>query len=157
MPIQPIPKGLHSITPLLIIRNAKEAIEFYKRAFGATEAARLTGPSGEIVHAELKIGDSSVMIAEENPDWGNFSPTALKGSPLVLHLYHQDVDALAERAVAAGAKVVIPVADQFYGDRAGRLLDPFGHLWAVATHKEDVSPEEMQRRLEGFFKEDDGR
>ncbi len=145
-----IPEGHHTATPCLLIRDAKRAIEFYKRAFGATELMRLEDPAGgKIWHAEIQIGDSAIAIADEAPDY-NLSPAVLGGSSVVMQIYVEDVDAFAARAVAAGAKVVFPIADQFYGDRCGRLADPFGHLWIVGTHKEDVTVDEMRRRAEAF-------
>lgn len=150
-----IPEGFHTVTPSLIVKHAARAIEFYKSAFGATEfSPRMTDPqSGKIVHAEIKIGDSLVIIGDEFPEWGNLSPESLGGTAVRIDLYVEDVDALANQAVAAGAKVLIPVEDQFYGDRAGRLADPFGHVWVIATHKEDVGPNEMQERFEQFIKQ----
>lgn len=149
---KPIPDGFHTATPYLMVRDAAGAIEFYKKAFGAAElTTRLTDPSGKVMHAEIKIGDSPVMIADEFPEWGNRSPQSLGGTPVIIALYVEDVDTLASGAVAAGAKLLIPVADQFYGDRSGRLADPFGHIWIIATHKEDVSPEEIQRRAAALY------
>lgn len=148
-----IPQGFHSVTPALAFRDAASAIEFYKKAFGATEVMRLTDPDGKIAHAELLIGDSHIMISEENPEF-NHSPQSLGGSTVVLHLYVEDVDALVDQATAAGAKLVIPVKDQFYGDRAGRVADPFGHVWSIATHTEDVSQEELEKRFAAFFSGD---
>lgn len=144
--VNPIPKGYHTATPYLIVKDAAGAIEFYKKAFGATELMRMPGPDGKIGHAEIKIGDSPIMLADEVPGMGFRSPESLGGSPISILLYVKDVDAVFSQAVAAGAKVQRPVADQFYGDRTGGLTDPFGHLWYVATHKEDVSPEEMKKR-----------
>ena len=146
MPVQPIPAGFHAVTPYLMVDGAANAIEFYKTAFGATEVMRLAGPDGKIAHAEIKIGDSLIMLADESLESGSRSPQTLGGTPVFLALYVADVDAVAQNAVAAGAKLLIPVTDQFYGDRSGRLADPFGHVWLVATHKEDVSPEEMKKR-----------
>ena len=143
---KPIPEGYHTVTPYLTVNDAASAIEFYKKAFGATELMRLADPSGKIGHAEIRIGDSPIMLAEEFPEYGNRSPQSLGGSPVVIHLYVEDVDAVASQAIAVGAKVLIPVGDQFYGDRSGRFTDPFGHVWIISTHKEDVSPEEMQKR-----------
>ena len=143
-----IPHGYHTATPYLVVKNAPAAIEFYKKAFGAVELLRLLTPAGTVAHAEIKIGDSPLMITDEFPEWGNFSPHSPQGSSGHIHLYVDDVDAVARRAVDAGAKLLIPVADQFYGDRGGRLADPFGHIWIVATHKEDVPPDEMQRRFD---------
>lgn len=147
---KPIPEGYHSVTPYLCIKNAASAIEFYKQAFGATESARLTAPNGKIGYAEIKIGDSHIMLADEFPDMGVHSPQSLGGSPVTLYLYVEDVDALADRAVAAGAKLVREVEDQFYGDRSGKLTDPFGHIWNIATHKQDVALEEIERRFAAF-------
>ena len=144
--VNPIPADYAGITPYLSVKGAADAIEFYKKAFGATEMMRLPNPDGTLGHAEIKIGDALIMLADEYPDYGNVSPKTLGGSSVRLHMYVEDVDAFFEKAVAAGAKVLIPVADQFYGDRSGRLEDPFGHVWHVATHTEDVSPEEMERR-----------
>ncbi len=150
MSTQPIPAGFHAVTPYLMIKGAASAIEFYKNVFGAAEIMRLAGPDGTIMHAEVKIGDSIVMLAEESIERGNRSPVTLGGTGAYVALYVPDVDAVARKAVAAGAKLLIPVADQFYGDRSGRLEDPFGHIWLIATHKEDVSPEEMQKRFEAI-------
>jgi PhnB protein len=154
MPVRAIPEGYHSITPYLIIKNAGQAIEFYKEAFGATETFRMEDPSSKKVgHAELRIGDSVVMLADEYPDMGYRGPEAYGGTPVSLHLYVEDVDAVFEQAVRAGAKVERPVKNEFYGDRTGTLRDPFGHRWSVATHREDLSPEEMKRRAEAAFQE----
>lgn len=144
--IRPIPEGYHTATPYLIISGAAQALEFYKKAFGATEIMRMPGPDGKIGHAEIRIGDSPIMLADESPAMGARSPQSLGGSPVTLHLYVEDVDATFAQAVAAGATVQRPVADQFYGDRAGGIVDPFGHSWYIATHKEDVSPEELKKR-----------
>lgn len=140
------PDGYHSLTPTLVIEGAAKAIDFYKKAFGAEENMRFEH-GGVIAHAELRIGDSVFMFGEPWPDSGHRSPVALGGSPAGLMIYSDDVDKAFERAVAAGAKVTSPVTDQFYGDRSGSLTDPFGHNWTIATHKEDVSMEEMQRRF----------
>jgi PhnB protein len=148
--VKPIPDGYHAVTPFLVVSDAARAMEFYKAAFGAKERMRMAGPGGKIVHAEMTIGDAVIMVADEFPEWGNLSPESLNGSPVRMALYVEDVDDVASRAVAAGAKVLIPVADQFYGDRSGRLADPFGHLWMVATHIEDVSPGEMQKRMDAL-------
>jgi PhnB protein len=142
-----IPQGMHSVTPHLICAGAANAIEFYKQAFGATEQARLPGPDGRLMHAVVKIGDSQVMLVDEMPEWGALGPTSLKGSPVTIHLYVEDVDAVVARAVKAGAKVTMPVADQFWGDRYGKLEDPFGHHWSIATHVRDVSMEEAQKAM----------
>jgi PhnB protein len=144
--IKPIPEGYHSVTPYLIINGAADAIEFYKKAFGATELLRMPYPDGKIGHAEIKIGDSPIMLADEVPDMKYLSPKTLGGSPVSILLYVEDVDTVFNRAVAAGATQDRPVEDKFYGDRAGSLIDPFGHTWHVATHKEDVTPEEMEQR-----------
>ena len=144
--VKPTPEGYHTATPYLIVRDAARAIEFYKKAFGAKELMRMAEPSGKIGHAEIKIGDSPIMLADEVPGMGYRSPESLGGSPVSILLYVEDVDAVFNQAVAAGAKVQRPVADQFYGDRTGGVTDPFGHVWYVATHIEDVSPEEMRKR-----------
>lgn len=151
-----VPEGYHTATPHLIVKDTGAAIEFYKRAFGARELMRLTTPDGKIAHAEIKIGDSTVMLADEFPEWDNLSAESLGGTPARIHLYVEDVDAVFARAVAAGATVLIPVGDQFYGDRSGRFADPFGHLWIVGTRIEDMGPEEMQRRFGEFLKEQGG-
>jgi PhnB protein len=154
MQAKPIPHGYHSATPYLIVRDAPKAIEFYKAAFGATELFRLVDLEGRLVHAEIKIGDSPIMVVEEVGAWGNFSPQSPGGGTSArVHLLVDDVDVVAARAIAAGAKILIPVADQFYGQRGGRLEDPFGHVWAIATHKEDLTADEMQRRFEAFLKQ----
>jgi PhnB protein len=147
MAVKAIPDGYHSITPYLIVRGAAKAIDYYKEVFGATELMRMPDPSGKIGHAELKIGDSFIMLADEFPDMGYLSPEGRGGTPVSLMLYVPNVDATVEKAVEAGAKMVKAVADQFYGDRNGTLTDPFGHVWTISTHKEDVSPEEMKRRM----------
>ena len=144
---KPIPEGYHSVTPYLIIKGATQAIDFYKKAFGATELFRMPAPGGKIGHAEIKIGDSPIMLADEFPEMGHKSPQTLGGSPISIMIYVTDVDTVFNQAIAAGGKEQRPVKDQFYGDRSGTLEDPFGHVWHVATHKEDVSPEEMERRM----------
>ena len=149
---QAIPSGWEHPTPYLVVRDGAAAIEFYKRAFGATEEMRLTGPGDKIGHAALKFGPGYFMLADEFPEFGSVSPQTLGGSPVTIHLYVEDVDALVSRAVAAGAKVVRPVADQFYGDRSGRIEDPFGHVWIFSTHIEEVPTEEMRRRFEEMMK-----
>src|SRR3989441_2036777 len=146
MAVKPIPEGYHSVTPYLIIKGAADAIEFYKKAFGATELFRFPAPDGKIGHAEIKIGDSPIMLADEFAEMGYKGPQALGGSPVSLMIYLEDVDAVFDRAVEAGASVKEAVQDKFYGDRTGTLTDPFGHVWHVATHKEDVSMEEMEER-----------
>jgi uncharacterized glyoxalase superfamily protein PhnB len=142
--IKPIPDGMHSVTPHLVCAGAANAIEFYKKAFGAVEEGKLPGPDGRIMHAQIRINGLAVMLVDEMPEWGALGPKALKGSPVTIHLYVDDVDAIVDRAVKAGAKVTMPVADQFWGDRYGKLEDPFGHHWSVATHKRDVGTDEMQ-------------
>jgi len=144
--VKPIPDGYHSVTPYLYVRNAAGAIEYYKEAFGATELLRMPDPSGRIMHAELKIGDSIVMLADENPKMGALSPQTIGGTSSGLLLYCENVDAVAGKAVELGAKLLRPVKDQFYGDRTGTVLDPFGHIWYVSTHVEDVAPEELEKR-----------
>lgn len=153
--IQPIPQGYHTLLPYINIKGVVEAIEFYKKAFGAKEIGRITMPDGSIGHVELEIGDSKIMIAEESVQWGNKSPQTLGGSPVCLCLYVEDVDVTFSRAIDAGAKVSgeMEVKDQFYGDRAGTITDPFGHQWSIMTHIEDVSFEEMQRRSDAMFSE----
>src|SRR5262249_4597867 len=141
--VKAIPDQYRGATPYLSIRGAAKALDFYKRAFGATEVMRLAQPDGRIGHAEVKIGDALIMLADEFPEMGFKSPQALGGSPVTIHFYVNDVDAVFKQALAAGAEARRPVADQFYGDRSGQLVDPFGHMWSIATHKEDVSPEEM--------------
>jgi PhnB protein len=143
-----IPQGYNSVTPYLIVKGAAQAIDYYKNVFGATEVMRMEQPGGKIGHAELKIGNSHIMLADENPSMGqgHVSAASIGASPVSLYLYFPDVDRVVERAVAAGAKILRPVQDQFYGDRSGFIQDPFGHLWGIATHVEDVSPEEMAER-----------
>ena len=145
--VQAIPAGYAGVTPYLIIRDAARAIEFYQKAFGATELMRFPGPDGTIGHAEIKIGDGVVMLADESPEMGHKSPQTLGGTAITLLFYVPDVDAQFARAVAAGGTVKNPLKDQFYGDRSGTIADPFGHIWTIATHTEDVSPDEMQRRM----------
>jgi PhnB protein len=142
-----IPDGYHSLTPYLSLRDAAKAIEFYKAALGATELFRLPMPDGKVAHAELQIGDSRLMVAEEMPEWGNKSAKSYGGTPVGLCIYTENVDALAERFVKAGGKLVRPLENQFYGDRSGQFEDPEGYKWTLAQHVEDVSPEEMQRRM----------
>lgn len=146
--VQPIPHGMRSVTPHLICDGAAAAIEFYKQAFGAVEETRLPGPNGKLMHAQIRIGDSAVMLVDEAPEWNSFGPNALKNSPVFIHLYVADVDALVKQAVAAGAEVTMPPTDMFWGDRYGQLRDPFGHRWSVATHVRDVSPEEIQQAMQ---------
>jgi PhnB protein len=143
--VRPIPEGYHSITPYLVVKDAARALDFYRRAFGAKEVMRMDGPGGKITHAELRIGDSMIMVADEMPG-GSRSPQSLGGSTVGIFLYVDQVDSIFNQAVSAGAKVEMPVADMFWGDRYGKLIDPFGHSWSIATHKEDVAPEEMAKR-----------
>jgi PhnB protein len=145
--VQPVPTGYAGVTPYLIIRGAARALDFYKKAFGATELMRFPAPGGKIGHAEMKIGDGVVMLADESPEMGHNSPQALGGTPITLMFYVADVDAQFAKALAAGGVVKQPLKDQFYGDRSGTITDPFGHIWTIATHVEDVSAEEMQRRM----------
>jgi len=144
--VKPIPEGYHTVTPYLTVNDASRAIDFYKRAFGAQETVRMQGPPGKIGHAELKIGDSIVMLADEMPGSGSRSPQSLGGSTVNIFLYVKDVDAAFRQAINAGAKAETQPADMFWGDRYGKLSDPFGHSWSLATHKEDVAPDELQRR-----------
>jgi PhnB protein len=148
--VKPIPAGHHTVTPYLAIRNAAKALEFYKTAFGATETYKLLMPDGRLGHAEVRLGDSVIMLSDEFPEFGGKAPDTLGGSPVSIHLYVEDVDAFVARALAAGARERKPVMDQFYGDRSGQLEDPFGHLWWVATHKEDVPPAELQKRVQAM-------
>jgi PhnB protein len=145
-------EGMHSVTPHLICKGAAEAIEFYKKAFGAIEQARLPGPDGRIMHAAVLIGDSTVMLVDEMPEWGALGPKSLKGSPVTIHLNVDDADAAVARAVKAGAKVTMPVADQFWGDRYGKIEDPFGHHWSVAHPLREVSMEEARRAMLSMHK-----
>jgi PhnB protein len=144
--VKPVPDGYHSVTPYLIVDGGAQAIDFYKRAFHAAERMRMPGPGGKVGHAELTIGDATIMLADEHPEMGARGPRAFGGAAVSLHLYVPDVDATVKAAVAAGAKLLRPVEDKFYGDRMGTIEDPFGHHWHVSTHKEDVPPAEMARR-----------
>jgi uncharacterized glyoxalase superfamily protein PhnB len=148
--VNPVPEDMHSVTPHLVCAGASEAIEFYKKAFGAVEAARVPGPGGKLMHAMIRIGDSAVMLVDEMPEWGALGPKSLNGSPVTIHLYVENADAAFERAVKAGAKVTMPLADQFWGDRYGKLVDPFGHHWSIATHVRDVSMEEAQQAMKAM-------
>ena len=141
-----IPKGYSTITPYLVIKGAAKAIDYYKKVFGATVVVRMDGPDSRVGHAELQIGDSRIMLADENPQMGYRSAESIGASPVSLYVYLPDCDKVVAQAVAEGAKILKPVQDQFYGDRSGFLQDPFGHLWGIATHKEDVSPQEMDER-----------
>ena len=152
MSVSPIPAGYHSVTPYLVVKGAAQAIEFYKAAFGAVELFRLEMGDGRLGHAELQIGDSHVMLADEFPEMGALGPESYGGTPVSLLIYIPEVDAVFARALAAGATEKKPVQDQFYGDRSGMLTDPFGHSWSIATHIEDVAPEEMSRRMAEFSK-----
>ncbi len=151
--VKPIPDGYHAITPYLITQNATEAIEFYKTVFGATQVELLPRPDGGVAHAELRIGDSIIMLADEMPEMGYLGPRSIGGSPVHLMIYTEDCDAMFARAVEAGATVKRDLQDQFYGDRAGSLTDPFGHDWTIATHVEDVDPEELQKRFQEMMQE----
>lgn len=148
---KPIPEGYHTVTPYLIITDTALAIAFYKEAFGATETMRLTTPDGKVMHAEIKIGDSPIMVCDECPESNAQSPMTIGGTPVSLVLYLEEVDTVVNRAVAAGATLLMPVADMFWGDRCGTVLDPFGHKWTIATHVEDVSRDEIAKRAEEFF------
>jgi uncharacterized glyoxalase superfamily protein PhnB len=146
------PKGLTTVTPHLVCAGAADAIEFYKKAFGATEEARMPGTDGKIMHAMVRIGNSPVMLADEMPEWGSVGPKSLNGTPVSIHLYVDDADAFVARAEQAGAKITMPVADMFWGDRYGKLEDPFGHQWSVGTHVRDVSPEDMKKGIQEMLK-----
>ena len=146
--VKPIPDGYHTVTPYLVLDKAADAIEFYKRAFGANEMVRMNGPGGKIAHAELKVGDSMIMLSDEMPGSAARSPHSLGGTSAGVFLYVQDVDSFFNRATSAGAKVEMPLSNMFWGDRFGKLMDPFGHSWALATHIEDVAPAEMKTRMQ---------
>ena len=150
MAVKPIPEGYHTATPYLIVHDAARAIDFYTRAFGATECMRFVDPRGKVGHAEIKIGDSPIMLADEALEMGHQSPQSLGGAAVSIMLYVEDVDVRFSQALAAGAKARQPLTDQFYGDRTGTLEDPFGHVWTLATHQEDVSLEEIHRRFAAF-------
>ena len=147
MSVKAIPDGYYSLTPYLVCKGAAKAIEFYTKVFGAQETVRMPGPGGSIAHAEVKIGNSMLMLADENKEQGQLSPETIGGTATSIMFYTDDVDQVFTRAVAAGAKAEMPPVDMFWGDRMGNLVDPFGHKWAIATHKEDVSPEEMEKRM----------
>ena len=149
--VKPVPDGYHTVTPHLVVRGCAEAIEFYSKAFGATELMRMPMPDGKIAHAEIRIGDSPVMLSDEAPDWGSLSPQSIGGCPGGVFLYVENVDAVFQQAVDAGAEVKMPVTDMFWGDRFGKVTDPFGHLWALATHTEDLTVEEIQERSAKFM------
>jgi PhnB protein len=154
--VRPIPHGHHTVSPYLIVGDATSALEFYQTAFGGHELMRLPAPQGRIGHAEIKIGDSVVMLADENAEFDARSPRAFGGSPVSIHLYVEDVDATIDLAIAAGATVVHPVKDQFYGDRTGTIADPFGHIWHIATRKEDLTPQELRDRVEAAMAQHGG-
>jgi len=153
MAVQFKPEGYHTATPYLILQGAAKAIEFYKRAFGATELMRIDAPGDKIGHAEIRIGDSIIMLADEHPEMGFRGPQALGGTPVSLMLYVEDSDAMFAQAIAAGGTVQKPIQDQFYGDRSGQMIDPFGHVWTISTHKEDLTPAEIEARLAGMVKQ----
>ncbi len=153
MAVKPVPDGYHTATPYLYVRGGTKALDFYKKAFGATELFRMEGPGGSIGHAEIKIGDSPIMLADESPEMGARSPEAYGGSAVGIMLYVPDVDATVKRAVEAGAKLDRAVENKFYGDRMGSIKDPFGHTWYISTHVEDIPPEEMKRRAEAMMAE----
>jgi len=152
MTVKPIPDGYHSVTPYLIFKGAAEAIEFYRKAFDAIEIMRLGGPEGKVMHAEIQIGDSRIMLADEHPEMNALAPQSPGGSGVGICLYVENVDEMVPKAIDAGAEVQRPLQDQFYGDRSATLEDPFGHVWTVATHIEDVPPEEIDRRMEEMLK-----
>jgi len=153
MTVQAVPKGYHTVTPHMTVRDAARAIEFYKQAFGAEDKRAMKGPDGKIMHAELRIGDSVIMLADEFPEFGSLSPLSTGGTGIALHIYIEDVDSAFDRAVKAGAKVDMPVADMFWGDRYGKLSDPFGHKWSIATHIRDMSSEEIGEAQEEFMRQ----
>ena len=150
--VKPIPDGMHTVTPHLVCAGASDAIEFYKKAFNAVETSRMPGPGGKLMHAAVKVGDSTVMLVDESPEWGMLGPKSLKGTPITIHLYVENADAFAAQAAKAGATVVMPVADMFWGDRYGVLEDPFGHRWSVATHTRDMTEEQMQQEMQKMCK-----
>ena len=150
--VKPIPEGFHTITPHIVVRDAKAAIEFYKKAFGAQELHCSTGPDGKsIIHATLKIGDSRLMLNDEFPEWQCHGPQTIGGTPVTIHLYVEDVDKVYQQAIDAGAEATMPVVDAFWGDRYGKLKDPFGHAWSIATCTETPTPEQVKERAEAFF------
>jgi PhnB protein len=157
MGVRAIPEGYSSVTPYLIVDGAAKALDYYKMAFDAQELMRMPGTDGKIAHAEIQIGNAKVMLADESPQMGHRSPTTLGGSGTGLMLYVNDVDDTFQRAISAGGKVMQPVKDQFYGDRSGNVIDPFGHTWTIATHVEDVAPDEMQRRMQQAMKSPQAR
>jgi PhnB protein len=147
--VEPVPSDMHTVTPHLICDGAADAIEFYKKAFGAVEICRMPTPEGKLMHAAVKIGDSMVMLVDQMPDWGCMGPAALSGSSVTIHLQVPNADALFQQAVDAGAKVIMPIEDAFWGDRYGKVSDPFGHHWSIATHVRDMTPEQMQEAMQG--------
>lgn len=151
--VRPVPEGFHTLTPHLVVRDAPKAIEFYKKAFNAGVIGVHYTPDGKVMHASLKIGDSILMLNDEFPGMGSRSPQSISGSPVVINIYVKDVDQLFNQAVSAGATVTMPLADQFWGDRYGQVKDPFGHSWSLASHKEDVSAQELERRGKAIFEE----
>lgn len=153
MAVKPIPDGYHSVTPYLYVAGGAAALDFYKKAFNAVELFRMPGPDGKIGHAEFKIGDSPIMLADEHPQMGAVGPKTLGGQSSSIMLYVENSDALSEQAIAAGAKVLRPIKDQFYGDRSCTVEDPFGHVWTISTHTEDVPPDEMARRAAEMMKQ----
>ena len=150
MAVKAIPDGYSSLTPYLVCKGAAKAIDYYTKVFGAQETVRMPGPGGHVMHAELKVGNSMLMLSDENKERGHFSPVTIGGTATSIMFYTDDVDAVFNRAIAAGAKSEMPPADMFWGDRMGNLVDPFGHKWAIATHKEDVSPGEMEKRMQAI-------
>lgn len=155
MSVKPIPVGYHSVTPYLIVDGAENAIKFYETAFGASETMRLNGFEGKLMHAEIRIGDSMIMLADEMPEMGVRGPKTIGGAPVTICLYVEDADSIYKQAIEAGAKELRPLQDQFYGDRSGTVEDPFGHAWTIATHIEDLSVEEVQARMETMFQQGD--
>jgi PhnB protein len=151
--VKPIPDGMTAVTPHLVCAGAAQAIEFYKKAFGAVETTRLPGAGGKLMHAAIRIGGAAVFLVDEMPEWGSLGPKALKGSPVTIHLYVDDADAVVARAVKAGAKVTMPVADMFWGDRYGQIEDPYGHRWSVGTHVRDVTQKEMEEAMKNMPKQ----
>ena len=154
--VKPIPEGMHTLTPHLICAGAAEAIDFYRRAFGAVETSRMPGPDGKLIHAAVRIGDSALMLVDEMPQWGALGPKARGGTSVTIHLYVQDVDASFAQAVAAGATVTMPLADMFWGDRYGQVEDPFGHRWSLATHKQDLSEDQLRAGLQKMMQHASG-
>ncbi|MGV7209184.1 VOC family protein [Oxalobacteraceae bacterium A2-2] len=148
--VKPIPDGMNTVTPHLVCEGAAEAIDFYKKAFSAVELARLPGPDGKLMHAAVRIGDTVVMLVDAFPEWGSVGPNTLKGTPVTLHIYTEDADQLYSQAVAAGATARMPLQDMFWGDRYGQVQDPFGHIWSIATHKVDMTPEQMQEAMKNM-------